>query len=194
MQRKAILCSLFVVGAIVGCRDYQDTKTKERETARAAETKETRRGEVRDVDLGRSVDIYGGILDKSKSFGPNDTVYASVDLKGLTTGASVVATWKDAAGNVIQKDVFNVDASGTNHTKFELSDPAGLPAGDYVVEIAVSGGDSSVERFTVKSETQKDMMKNQPKPGEPTSDEMTQPSPSEETPKDASPAPGEPPY
>ncbi len=155
MHSRTIVTGLVVLGALAGCRNYQESRSKE--TARAAETADPRKADIRDVDMGRSVDVYGAILDKTKSFRPMDTVYASVDLKGLVPGATVVATWKDSAGVVVQKDVFAVEHGGTNRTHFALSKSEGLKPGAYTVEITVTGGDTSLQRFSVKEQPARKM-------------------------------------
>ena len=79
MRSTTILSIVLVLGAIAGCKD--DPRSGAKKTARSAETTPAQRGTIGAVDIGKSVDVYGGILDKSTSFTTNDIVYSSVDLK-----------------------------------------------------------------------------------------------------------------
>lgn len=150
--RIALFSTTLATAALVGCNKpaYNDG-----ESARQAETWNGRDGrgyqapgapagsyannEVRvtDIDLGRSLDGKGGIGDKTREFKSNDTVYASIDTKGVSAGTRVNAVFKYEDGQVIHSDSVVIAADGKEKTEFHISQPGGLPEGDYEIEITV---------------------------------------------------------
>jgi hypothetical protein len=133
----ATALALAVVG---GCQQRETPEPR----ARAAE-----QADATDLDLGRSIGADKKIADKTRSFRPTDTIYASIDTKGASAGTPVGVVWKYQDGQIVHTESTTIATDGKEHTEFHLDKPSGFPAGDYTVEITV-GRETKRQSFTVK--------------------------------------------
>jgi len=104
---------------------------------------------VVDVEVGRAVDMDKRISDKTDSFKPMETIYASVTTEGSSPGATLAAHWTYQDGQVVKHDETSVAPSGTAHTEFHISKPGGWPEGDYKVEVMLNGASAGTKSFKV---------------------------------------------
>lgn len=106
---------------------------------------------VVDVEVGRAVDMDKRISDKTDSFKPTDTIYASVATEGAAPSKTVVAKWTfGTAGKPVKTDSQTIAPAGPASTEFHITKPSGWPAGKYKVEISVDGSPAGSKEFEVK--------------------------------------------
>lgn len=117
----------------------------------AGETAGTEGPRVIDVTLGRAVGGDRAITDRTETFGPNDTIYASVTTDGTAESVTLRARWTFEDGQVVDESTRTISSRGQERTEFHISKPDGWPAGQYTLEVFVN--DRSVERknFQVSS-------------------------------------------
>jgi hypothetical protein len=117
----------------------------------APSTTEPRRDDVKmtDIDLGRSLDDDNGIKDKTRSFKPTDTIYASIDTKGASAGTPVNAVFKFQDGQIVHQDSITIAPDGKAKTEFHIQKADGFPVGDYSVEIRVGTNEPKSQNFKV---------------------------------------------
>lgn len=106
---------------------------------------------VTDVELGRSVDADGRIADDDDTddFSPADTIYVSVNTEGAASGSTLAARWTFEDGQVVDETSQSLSATGPATTHFHISQPGGLPAGSYRVEIQLNGRTVETREFEV---------------------------------------------
>ena len=100
------------------------------------------------IQLGRSINPDNTVASHTTRFKPDDTIYASV----LTTGsgsAAIAARWT-YAGRIVSEPQKNVAYRGDAATEFHLQNNAGLPPGDYSVEIRINGDPAGRREFRVE--------------------------------------------
>jgi len=126
----------------------------EEEAADVPATAEETAAELRvtEVDLGRSLGPDGRVADAADTddFGPNDTIYVSVDTDGAASGATLTARWTYEDGQVVDESSQTISPTGPSVTEFHISMPDGLPAGEYEVEILLDGRVVETEEFEVR--------------------------------------------
>jgi hypothetical protein len=103
------------------------------------------------ADLGRAVGGDRSITDATHQFGPNDTIYVSVETDGSAAAATVAARWTYQDGQEVDRSETTIAPSGTEHTEFHVSNPDGWPAGNYQVEIMLDGRTVETLDFAVES-------------------------------------------
>lgn len=105
---------------------------------------------VTSVDLGTAIDASNKISMPSASFAPTDTIYASVNTSGSANGATLAANWTGPDGQTVNQSSTSISPTGDASTAFHISNPAGLPAGSYKVEISLNGAAVASKDFTVQ--------------------------------------------
>ena len=106
------------------------------------------------VTLGKGIDAGKKVTGETASFGPKDTIYASVATSGIGKGTSLKARWTftDKKGKVlpVHEEPLTVDLDGPAMNEFHISKKSPWPPGAYEVEIFL--GDKSVAKkaFSVK--------------------------------------------
>jgi hypothetical protein len=107
---------------------------------------------VTGVTTGSAIGADKKVTVATDSFGPKDTLYASVDTTGSGT-ASLAAKWTYHKGGqvaVVQEDSMTVNATGPATHEFHVRKPDGWPAGDYQVEVTLDGQPVGSKKLTVK--------------------------------------------
>ena len=100
------------------------------------------------VTLGKAIGPDKRVTEPSEVFGPQDTIYASVDTAGGGQ-AKVRALWTYVRGEKtakVDETTIELSASGPAVNEFHVSKPSGWPKGDYRVEIFL--GDSPTPSVT----------------------------------------------
>ena len=136
---SAALC-LAVLVAAAGC-------------ARKADTGATTTGtavRVTDVSIGRAIGGDKAITDKTDTFKPNDTIYASVATDGSAQSATVRAKWTFEDGQVVNDSTRTIAPNKAERTEFHISKPDGWPAGKYKVEVFLDNQSAGTKDFSVK--------------------------------------------
>jgi hypothetical protein len=111
---------------------------------------EARGIEVVEVDLGKGVQSDKTIRDETDDFGQRDTVFASVRTSGTADNATITARWTFQDGQVVDERTETISPTGEANTTFRISQPGGLPRGNYTLTILVNGAEAQKKEFEVK--------------------------------------------
>ena len=130
---------LVMTAACRGDRDTGTTGTAGTTTVR-----------VTDVTLGRSVGGDKAITDRTDTFRPNDTIYASVATEGSANSASLRARWTFEDGQVVDDSTRTIAPNNRERTEFHISKPSGWPAGKYKVEVSLDNQLVETKNFEVR--------------------------------------------
>jgi hypothetical protein len=87
---------------------------------------------VTDLTLGRSVGGDKAVTDRTDSFKPNDTIYASFE-----------------DGQLVDETTQTIAPSSQARTEFHISKPNGWPAGKYKVEVFLNDMSADTKTFVV---------------------------------------------
>ena len=106
------------------------------------------------VDLGNSVGADNRVAATATTFAPGDTVFAAVVTRTADATASVPATlsakWTFQDGQTVNEESRDLNLTGDGVTAFQISMPAGLPAGQYKVEVSLDGAVVQSRDFEIK--------------------------------------------
>jgi hypothetical protein len=107
---------------------------------------------VTTVSLGKAIGADKTISEPATTFGPKDTIYASVASEGTAPSVTVKARWTYGdAGQLVSESEQTLAPTGPAVTEFHISKASGWPAGKYKVEISVDGAPAgSPQEFEVK--------------------------------------------
>ena len=106
---------------------------------------------VDSVDVGKAIGADKKVTDAATTFGPKDTIYASVATEGTAPSVKLHAKWTFGdAGKVVKEEDLNIAPTGPAVNEFHISKLTGFPVGKYHVEITADGVSSGVKDFEVK--------------------------------------------
>ncbi len=106
---------------------------------------------VDSVDLGSAVGPDKKVTTPATTFGPKDTIYASVATEGAAPSVKLHAKWTFGdAGQVVKEEDLNIVPSGPAVNEFHISKASGFPVGKYHVEITADGTSAGTKDFEVK--------------------------------------------
>jgi hypothetical protein len=105
---------------------------------------------VSHIDIGRSLNADKTINDKTDSFKPNDTIYASIGTGGTAATATLKARWTYQDGQVVNESTQTIAPTGDARTAFHLSKPDGWPTGKYKLEVFLNGSSAATRDFEVE--------------------------------------------
>ncbi len=109
---------------------------------------------VTSVTLGKALAAGKRVAQPADTFGPRDTIFASVETAGTADKASLRAHWTfhGAKGPVeVHRhalDLVRVTAPAVH--EFHLSKPNNWPKGTYQIEVYVDGASAAKRGFTVR--------------------------------------------
>lgn len=106
--------------------------------------------EIAEVDLGKGIQADRTIRDETDDFAPRDTVYASVRTTGTAENQTLTARWTFQDGQVVDERTETISPMGEAHTEFHISQPNGLPAGNYTLVILLNNVEKERKEFEVK--------------------------------------------
>ena len=104
---------------------------------------------ISQVDMGRSLAADKAIADRTDSFKPNDTIYASIATAGSASSAALKARWTYQDGQVVNESTQTIAPTGNARTEFHISKPDGWPTGKYKLETFLNGSSSGTKDFEV---------------------------------------------
>lgn len=145
----ALVLGLVVVAA-PACKKKTETPAAAADTAAAAPAPAAAPFAVQSVELGKHVGADKRVSDQTTTFGPKDTIYASVVTEGEAPSKTIAATWMFGSGTLVKADTQTISPSGSAATEFHIAKPSGWPAGKYKVEISVDGNPAGTKEFEVK--------------------------------------------
>jgi len=102
------------------------------------------------IDMGRSLTADKTINDKTDSFKPNDTIYASIATEGTAATATLKARWTYQDGQAVNESTQTIAPTGDARTEFHVSKPDGWPTGKYKLEIFLNGFSAATKDFEVE--------------------------------------------
>jgi len=103
------------------------------------------------VHLGKAIGSDKKITEPATTFGPKDTVYASVESDGTAPSVTLKARWTYGdAGQLVNESEQTIAPTGPAATEFHVSKGSGWPAGKYKVEIWADGSLAGTQEFEVK--------------------------------------------
>jgi hypothetical protein len=151
-MRQAKMSSLAFAGAVVlGLSACNESQRDRADSAAGALAENVRTAlSVIDVDMGRHIDADRTIVDKTETFTPTDTIYASVHTSGTATNGAVVGRWTFQNGTVVDEKTDTVTTNGDAHTAFFIMQPSGLPTGKYTLHVLIDGKEVRTKDVTVK--------------------------------------------
>jgi multidrug efflux pump subunit AcrA (membrane-fusion protein) len=101
------------------------------------------------VDLGRAVGPDKNVTDRTDTFKPTDTIYATVGTDGSSPGTTLKAKWSFQDGQTVNESSQTIAPTGPAVTEFHISKPSGWPKGAYKVEIFMDGVPVGTKDFKV---------------------------------------------
>jgi hypothetical protein len=105
---------------------------------------------VSEVTLGKAIGADKRVASPTTTFGPKDTIYASVATTGSAPSKTLTAKWTYQDGQTVKQDSSTIAPTGPAATEFHLAKKTAWPAGKYKVEIAVDGAPATTKDFEVK--------------------------------------------
>lgn len=106
---------------------------------------------VQGVEVGKQIGADKKVTSPTTTFGPKDTIYASVSTDGAAPSKTIVAKWTFGPNaKPVKTDSQSIAPSGPAATEFHISKPSGWPVGKYKVEIVVDGSPAGSKDFEVK--------------------------------------------
>jgi len=100
---------------------------------------------VVDVTIGNSVKPDNTVQNVTDTFSPKDTIFAAVRTEGAGT-ATLEVKWTYKDSQTVKTDTKTINPTGAAVTEFSIQKPEGWPAGDYRVDILVSGTTATVSK------------------------------------------------
>ncbi len=140
------LCAVFALGT-TACRG-DDTVRDAGDTAAGTVSESA---SVSDVKLGRSIDANKRVTAETDDFAPTDSIYAVVETRGSAPSLTITARWTFEDGQVVDSTTQTIAPTGPAATEFHISQPNGLPPGNYRVAIMVNGREVETEEFEVRA-------------------------------------------
>jgi hypothetical protein len=106
---------------------------------------------VQGVEVGKQIGTDKKVSSPTTTFGPKDTIYASVSTDGAAASKTIVAKWTFGPNaKPVKTDSQSIAPTGPAATEFHISRPSGWPVGKYKVEIVVDGSPAASKDFEVK--------------------------------------------
>jgi hypothetical protein len=105
---------------------------------------------VSHIDMGRSLTADKTINDKTDSFKPNDTIYASIATEGTAASATLKARWTYQDGQSVNESTQTIAPTGDARSEFHISKADGWPPGKYKLEVFVNGSSAATKDFEVE--------------------------------------------
>lgn len=141
-RRTSVSVCLALLVLTAACRGDRDTG--------ATGTAGTTAVRVTDVTLGRSIDQDKAIADRTETFRPNDTIYASVATDGSASNTTLRARWTFEDGQVVDESTRTIAPNNRERTEFHISKPGGWPAGKYKLEVFLDNQSVETKDFEVR--------------------------------------------
>ncbi len=134
--------------AVAGCK--KETPTPQNETAAATPAPAPAEFSVSGIEVGKQIGADKRVTTPATTFGPKDTIYASVATEGAAPSKTVAAKWTFQDGQVVKENTETIAPTGPAATEFHIAKPSGWPVGKYKVEISVDGSPAGSKDFEVK--------------------------------------------
>jgi hypothetical protein len=90
------------------------------------------------------------ITDRTDTFKPNDTIYASVATDGSAPSATIRAKWSFETGQLVDESTRTIAPNNRERTEFHISKPDGWPPGKYKLEVFLNDQLTETKNFDVR--------------------------------------------
>ena len=100
--------------------------------------------------MGKKIGADKRVASPVTTFGPKDTIYASVATTGSAPSKTLTAKWTFQDGQTVKEGSETIAPTGPAVTEFHIAKPSGWPVGKYKVEISADGAPVSTKEFEVK--------------------------------------------
>ena len=148
--RRAAMAAALMLGTLAACsKENKNEASGDVTPGAATPAPATPAVSVAEIDLGRTV-ANARVTDKTDSFKPADTVYASIRTTGTSTSSNLMARWTFEDGQVVQESNQAIAPTGEAYTEFHISKPGGLPKGKYKVEVFLDNKSAGTKDFEIK--------------------------------------------
>jgi hypothetical protein len=101
------------------------------------------------IDLGHRVSDDNRVPSSSETYGPADTIYASISVEGTGSG-TLAARWTNADGEVLAEQTQKIAPTAPTHFEFHLAPPGGWPKGRHKAVFTLDGAGSRAREFEVR--------------------------------------------
>ena len=106
---------------------------------------------VTTIDLGKSIGDDKKVKEATATFGPKDTIYASIASEGVAPKVTLKARWTyGEKGQLVNEETRDLSPTGPAVTEFHITKPSGWPAGKYKVEVSADGNLAMSKEFEVR--------------------------------------------
>jgi hypothetical protein len=105
---------------------------------------------VNSVDLGKRIGADKRVVESTTDFGTRDTIYASVETTGVSSGATLTARWTFEGGQLVDSMSTTIAPTGPAYTEFHITKKSAWPVGNYRVAILLNGAPAKDKEFEVK--------------------------------------------
>ncbi|HEU5218123.1 MAG TPA: hypothetical protein VFU23_05655 [Gemmatimonadales bacterium] len=102
------------------------------------------------VDLGKAIGPDKRVTAPLTTFGPRDTIYASVATTGVSTGATLTAKWTFQTGQMVDSTTQSIAPTGPGAAEFHIMKKGAWPAGKYKVSILLNAAQTIEKEFEIK--------------------------------------------
>ena len=147
-HRTVAVALCLTVAAFTGACQKSGTQTS---STPGTESPSAQGVQVARVELGTSLANDNTVANKTDSFLPNQTIYASVVTNGSAPSAELKTRFTYQDGQVVDESTRTIAPSGQAVTEFHVSKPDGFPVGKYKVEVFVNGTSAATKEFEVKN-------------------------------------------
>jgi hypothetical protein len=150
--RSRMTLALLAVAAVVlgGCKKSAPPQPQSEATPPAASAPAPAAFEVKSIELGKGLGADKHVANQTTSFGPRDTIYASVLTEGAAPSKTINARWTFQTGQVVKEGTETIAPTGPAATEFHIEKKSGWPAGKYKLEVLVDGSSAGTKEFEVK--------------------------------------------
>ncbi len=104
---------------------------------------------VTDVTIGRAIGTDKAVSDRTDSFKPADTIYASVATEGSSPSGVLRAKWTYGEGQLVDESTRTIAAGSRERTEFHIAKPDGWPVGKYKLELFLNDKLAETKTFDV---------------------------------------------
>jgi len=105
---------------------------------------------VSEVTLGKAIGADKKVASPTTTFGPKDTIYASVATTGSAPSKTLTAKWTFQDSQTVKEGSETIAPTGPAVTEFHMAKPSAWPVGKYKVEISADGTPATTKEFEVK--------------------------------------------
>ena len=146
-----LVCTVAAFGAlatVAACKKNDAVKTDTTSSGGAVATPVA--VAVADVDVGKHIGTDKKITDKTDTFSPSDSIYASVHTTGSSPSTSLTARWTFENGSVVDERNETITPNGDTYTEFHIMKPGGWPKGKYTLHVLLDGREVQTKEVMVK--------------------------------------------